>query len=165
MAMIPKAQALPGFLNRVQPKLPDKGNALGWMILPLKRYAQFDGRSGRREFWWYSLLLTLSYSAAIFLAIALAATDIEDGAGILVFLGFFSIVFIANFIPGLALTTRRMHDIGWPGWLSIMAVLVVFLFSIFGWIGYMIVMSLPPAKGENQYGPPVYGDQIADIFG
>jgi len=144
--------------------LPESGNALGWMILPLKRYAQFQGRSGRREFWWYSVLLTLCSAAAFLMIVGLVAADLEDELGIVVFLGLFGVVLIANFIPGLALTTRRLHDIGWPGWLSIISVLGVLIFGIFGWIGYMIVMSLPPSRDENKYGPPVYGDDIADIF-
>lgn len=154
--------------------LPAKGNILGWMILPLKRYAQFDGRSGRREFWWFSAYLTLSYTVIVavwigFLAFNEASfgetgLNDSDSIGLIVFVVLWGLVFIGNFLPGLALTSRRFHDLGLPGWLVVVTLLAVFMLSIIGWIGYMIVMSLPPQKGENQYGPPVYGDEIADVF-
>lgn len=153
--------------------VPSKGDILAWMFLPLRRYGQFSGRSGRREFWWFSAYLTLSYIAifALWLAVVLVAengnatNDLPmEGAGIIAFVVLWLAIFIGNFVPGLALTSRRFQDIGLPGWLVVVALLVVFFFNVVGWIGYMIVMSLPAQKGENQYGPPVYDDQIADVF-
>ena len=134
------------------------------MVLPYRRYAQFGGRSGRREFWWYSLLLFLSYLAASGILVACVAIGAEDATVGIAAISSFGGVFLLNFIPGLALTSRRLHDIGLPGWLAIAAIFAVVFLSIIGWIGYMIVMSLPPKNGENQYGPPVYGEDVADVF-
>jgi uncharacterized membrane protein YhaH (DUF805 family) len=139
------------------------------MILPLKRYAQFEGRSGRREFLWYSLFLTLCYAVAFAIVVVVIGFELTESSDadseIFVILAILGAVFLINFVPGLALTTRRLHDMGLPGWLSIVAVVVVFIFSFIGWIAYMIVMSLPPKQGENEYGPPVYDDEVANIFG
>ena len=134
------------------------------MVLPYRRYAQFGGRSGRREFWWYSLLLFLTYLAAGAILFALVAVEAEDEAVGIAAVSTLGMIFLLNFIPGIALTSRRLHDIGLPGWLVIAAIFAVLFLSIIGWIGYMIVMSLPPRNGENQYGPPVYGEDVADIF-
>lgn len=38
------------------------------MILPLKRYAQFEGRANRREYWMYQLFLFLVATAVMLLA-------------------------------------------------------------------------------------------------
>lgn len=155
-------------------ELPANRNILGWMILPLKRYAQFDGRSGRREFWWFSAYLILSYALILaawagFMVLndaRFGQTVLGDSAniGLIILLLLWAAVFIGNFVPGLALTSRRFHDLGLPGWLVVVTLLAVFMLSLIGWIGYMIVMSLPPQAVENQYGPPVYGDEIADVF-
>jgi uncharacterized membrane protein YhaH (DUF805 family) len=38
----------------------DKGRVkMEWMLLPLKRYAQFSGRSRRKEYWMYALFIAL----------------------------------------------------------------------------------------------------------
>ena len=42
------------------------------MILPLKRYAQFEGRANRREYWMYQLFLFLVATAVMLLAGVLA---------------------------------------------------------------------------------------------
>ena len=33
---------------------------MDWMLLPLRRYAEFTGRSRRREYWMYTLLVVLA---------------------------------------------------------------------------------------------------------
>lgn len=150
--------------------VPPNTAIFAWMTLPYKRFAQFGGRSSRREFWLYSLFLTLQYFFAMAITIgAIAAIDRsgnEASAGpgvLLVFLPVLAI-FLANFVPGLALSWRRFQDFGAPGWLAIICVFAVFLLSLLAWIAYMVVMSLPPQQGENAYGPPVFGENLGDIF-
>lgn len=150
--------------------LPPKNAIWQWMILPLRRYADFRGRSGRREFWFYSLLLLLSYILAIVLTFVIALAGEANGdstdewLGIVVILTFGG-VFAANFVPGLALTARRFHDMGLTEWLSPVSVAAVLFFNLFAWIPYLIVMSLPPQKGTNKYGSPVGDeDKVADVF-
>lgn len=150
--------------------IPPKNAVWQWMIQPLRRYVDFSGRSGRREFWFYCLFLLLCYLAAIAIIVAVAsAAEISNsgfnlGVGMttLVLIG---IIYVGNFVPGLALSARRLHDLGLSGWLLVAAALVIMFLNIFGWIGYMVVMALPPQKGTNAYGPPVYDeDMVADVF-
>lgn len=144
--------------------LPEQSNIWGWMTLPLRRYARFEGRSGRREFWWYSLFLFLGYTVvpfAIMVPLSLAGAD--SFAGVFV-AAYYLLFFFANFIPGLALSVRRLHDLGLPGALLIVAYLVMFILNVLGWIGYMVVMALPGQDRENQYGPPVGAQNMADVF-
>ncbi|HXD04198.1 MAG TPA: DUF805 domain-containing protein, partial [Novosphingobium sp.] len=34
-----------------------------WMLMPLRRYAEFSGRSRRKEFWMFVLFMMLVYAA------------------------------------------------------------------------------------------------------
>jgi len=98
-----------------------------WMILPLKRYADFRGRSPRREYWMFvlftfivSIVLSLidaalgfgghanSYSAT-------GANGFAAGGGVSG--GWLSNIWsLAMFIPSLAVGVRRLHDLDRTGW-------------------------------------------------
>ncbi len=53
-----------------------------WMLLPIKRYADFSGRSRRKEYWMFVLFTLLL--AVVFGGLALVASQIgasEEGPG------------------------------------------------------------------------------------
>ena len=91
-----------------------------------QRYAQFRGYASRSEYWWVALfngLIGLGLYFLLFMVVGLGAAadgssdDVGAGVGIgmiVVWLLFFAYA-IATFIPGLALTVRRLHDVGKPG--------------------------------------------------
>lgn len=95
---------------------------MNWMILPLKRYFDFKGRSRRKEYWMYTLFLVI---ASIVLSIVDAvlglggsassdsvATDTTIGGSAAVTGGWLANIFsIATFIPSLAVAVRRLHDL------------------------------------------------------
>ena len=96
-----------------------------------QRYAQFRGYASRSEFWWVALfngLVGLVFYVLLFMVLGLggalgsSSDDVGAGVGIgmiVVWLLFFAYA-IATFIPGLALTVRRLHDNGKSGlWLFI----------------------------------------------
>ena len=96
-----------------------------------QRYAQFRGYASRSEFWWVALfngLIGLGLYLLLFMVVGLggalggSSDDVGTGAGIgmvVVMLLYFAYA-IATFIPGLALTVRRLHDTGKSGlWLLI----------------------------------------------
>ncbi len=131
------------------------------MMVPLRRYATFEGRSAALEFWMYSLFLALGY-----IAIAVVGGILESalgGGGLLIGSGYV-IFFAVNFIPGLALTARRLHDLGLSGHFIWAIYGAMLFFSIFAWMGYLVAMSLPGKKQENAYGPPVYGEDLSQVF-
>ncbi len=80
------------------------------------KYALFKGRSGKAEFWQFLL---------VFIIINLILSIILKAVGGIKILGFIfmivSILFpLTMFIPTLALSVRRMHDIGkGGGWVLI----------------------------------------------
>jgi len=101
-----------------------------WMLMPLRRYADFSGRSRRKEFWMFSLgymLLTL-LMLAIFIAVAgtaflgaldgnadpAAMTSTLAGMGVLLIL--YLVIGLGLIIPSIAVSVRRLHDIDRSGW-------------------------------------------------
>lgn len=107
-----------------------------------RNYANFKGRSTRSEYWWWLLAQGI---IAIVLTVLLALT-IDDTASYLVG-GVLVLFCLAIVIPNLALSIRRLHDIGKSGWW--------FLISLvpFGGI-VLLVFTLQPSDGANNWGEP-----------
>jgi uncharacterized membrane protein YhaH (DUF805 family) len=134
---------------------------------PLRRYAQFRGRSGRREFWFFSLLLAIGY--LVIFAVAVGAglageASVGDDGVVYAMLGGWTLLFAATFIPGLALTTRRFHDMGLSGAMLIVVFGALVFLNALGWLGYLVWMSIPGQRSENRHGPPVDQRDVAEVF-
>ncbi|QDH14505.1 DUF805 domain-containing protein [Formicincola oecophyllae] len=74
-------------------------------MLAFKNYAVFKGRAPRAEFWWFMLFMW------IFILIAGGLDILFHWWGVLG-----SLVDLALILPHLAVSTRRLHDIGRSGW-------------------------------------------------
>lgn len=101
----------------------------------LRNYAQFSGRSGRKEFWYFMLFqysILFAFSLLRFTALGW------------LLLGLFSLF---TLIPGLAVSVRRLHDIGRSGLWLLMG-----LVPIFGLILLVIWFCQPGVPGENEFG-------------
>lgn len=85
-----------------------------------RQYIRFSGRATRPEFWWWMLFIILANIVlGIIDRIIERATGVED----LTVLG---IIFgLATLLPGLAVTARRLHDIGKSGWWQLVWYLVL----------------------------------------
>lgn len=118
--------------------LPAEGDHIGWMTFPLKRYADFTGRSCRKEFWMYQLLYVALFFACAVFGIAIG-TDAAAGLFVLCALGLI--------VPLIAVEVRRFHDLGKPGTYA--------LFNLIPYLGVLIVyffMLRPGIEEENEYG-------------
>lgn len=129
-------------------ELPALDNHFGWMTLPLRRYAQFEGRSGRREFWMF-LLLTNAV-AAVLAVIALADTNFLGYTGTLgnLAFGLLALGLLAVIVPFIAVEVRRLHDQSRSGWLV--------LINLIPYVGPFVILFLmlaPSTEGDNEYGP------------
>lgn len=106
-------------------------------------YFDFKSRSRRSEYWWamlYELIvffLVFSISAFMFFVLK------EHAISILLLIGFY--VFLI-FIPDLAVTVRRLHDVGKTGWLVLICLIP---FGSIILIGFLLKDS---SKKENQWG-------------
>jgi uncharacterized membrane protein YhaH (DUF805 family) len=94
-----------------------------WMFMPLKRYAEFSGRSRRMEFWMFQLGVWLLWIVlwvimmVVGLGTASAARDPASGMiGMFASMGIFMIVGLGLIIPQLAVAVRRLHDTNRSGW-------------------------------------------------
>ncbi|HEY0623773.1 DUF805 domain-containing protein [Sphingomonas sp.] len=92
-----------------------------WALLPYRRYFEFRGRSRRIEFWafflwWLIASIVLRLIEGLFGLDALAA-------GLLLILLFM----LGSFIPGLAVTVRRLHDANRTGWWALLPFTTFFL--------------------------------------
>lgn len=98
-----------------------------------KKYSDFEGRATRAEYWFpvlyalvVALVLTFFGKLGAYLSIA------------------FSLV---NLVPSIAVSIRRMHDIGKSGWW----ILIAFI-PIIGSIWYLILCATPSKTDGNQSG-------------
>ena len=80
-------------------------NPIEAVVQGFRKYAHFGGRATRAEFWWWVLFIVLG--SAVF-------------AGIDSLIGWDSplatLFTLATLLPTLAVTARRLHDIGKTGW-------------------------------------------------
>jgi len=116
----------------------------------VRKYADFSGRSRRKEFWMYNLFLVLIY-AGLFIAGALLAAVTAKGshsAAGLVFLAPFYLFCLAMFIPSLAVAVRRLHDTGKSGWF-----LLIGLIPFIGSIILLVFYCMDSQPGPNEFGP------------
>ena len=110
-----------------------------------KGYVDFTGRSTRSEYWWIWLgnmiLLVLFYSV-YFKALANPRNEAA-----LMALGGIAIIYmifgIALFLPGLALTVRRLRDAGFH-W----ALIFIIFIPIVGPLALLVLLAMPSKQVE-----------------
>ena len=118
-------------------------------LSPLLRYADFQGRSRRLEFW---LFLAMN-AAALFLFAFLAGAANQasfnqaSSMGGTIMSVVIILLWLAVLIPMLAVMVRRFHDQDRSGWF----VLMNFIPGVGGLL-VLIFMCLPGTIGDNQYG-------------
>jgi len=114
----------------------------------LKKYAVFDGRARRAEYWYFVLFNTIISLMLSILGKAIGVLNITVGtAGSEV--NILSIVYgLAVLLPGLAVSVRRLHDIGKSGWM-----ILISLIPLIGTIWILILIIRDGTPGENEYGP------------
>ena len=112
----------------------------------LKKYATFSGRATRSEYWYFVLIYSITYTIlmGIDLAIGTFSQELMDKG---TFLGFLSTAYsLVLFLPSLAVTVRRLHDINKSGWW----ILLIFV-PIIGFI-LLVVYLCTNSKEDNKYG-------------
>ncbi|MBP3193891.1 DUF805 domain-containing protein [Natronogracilivirga saccharolytica] len=114
-----------------------------YYIHVLKRFADFNGRARRWEFWGFALSNFIVASMILILD-HFAGTYDPDAAT-----GFFSMIYaVIIFVPGLSVSVRRLHDVGYSGWMFLIG-----LIPIIGWIWILITYLKEGQSHSNKYGP------------
>lgn len=150
---------------------------MDWMLMPLRRYAEFTGRSRRKEFWMFVLLNVIVYIVlGIVVGILggfgdLAAVDPNDTIGVYgaMFGGvglLFAVWWLAVLLPTIAVSVRRLHDLGFSGWwyLAFIVGSMIPLVGILVSIAFLIVMALPGNDGPNRFGPDPKNPTSSAVF-
>ena len=79
--------------------------------MAFRKYADFEGRSTRAEYWWWLLFTSIA---------SIVCSIIDSFVGSLrgwSSYGPFEAIFtLATLLPGLAVAARRLHDFGKTGW-------------------------------------------------
>ena len=130
-----------------------------YMLAPLKRYADFKGRSRRKEYWSWVLFVVVMLFVLTYLDTALglggSTETYADGASVGVSMtgGVLTMIFwLATLIPSIAVAVRRVHDQNKSGWF----ILIPFY--------NLILMFLEGTRGPNAYGPDPKGAGDAKVF-
>lgn len=129
-------------------ELPADDDYIGWMTLPLSRYADFAGRSSRKEFWLFLLLINLALCGLVI--VARADTDRYGELGDLgnIMFGLIALGLLAVIIPYIAVQVRRFHDQDMSGLFALFN-----LIPLLGPILVLIMMLLEGTQGDNRFGP------------
>ena len=112
------------------------------------KYATFSGRARRSEFW-YAVLFTTLVSAVIGLVFPGSVMVVNDFAIQQASLPS-NLWQLAIFVPSLALSVRRLHDVGRKGTYYLFVLL-----PIIGWILLLIQFLKDSQPGANAFGESV----------
>lgn len=95
----------------------------------LGNYVGFNGRATRAEYWWWVMAITVCQVIFVFLMNLLPEI-------MLLVSGLFG---LAVLLPSLAVTTRRLHDIGKSGWWQLAWIFISGVGAIIVGLGVLIV--------------------------
>lgn len=109
---------------------------MSWYLEVLKKYALFNGRARRKEYWYFFLFNVI---------IGVAISIVEITLGISAILS--TIYSLAVFIPSIAVSIRRLHDTNRSGWWLLLSFV-----PVVGAIVLIVFMVQDSYPGVNQYG-------------
>jgi len=147
-----------------------------WMLMPLRRYAEFSGRSRRKEYWMFTLFIVLVATVCIALMfaggfstmMALDAGEVGGSPGPLFWVGMvpFALFMLAIIIPSIAVGVRRFHDRDMSGWwyLGFIVLGAIPYIGILASIASFVIMVLPGTPGSNRFGPDPKDPASAEVF-
>ena len=104
-----------------------------------QKYVTFSGRATRSEYWYWTLFTFIASVVAILVDSTLSPFSGLSPVNTLVSLGLF--------LPGLAVSVRRLHDLDSVGW---------WLLLVFTGIGILILIiwfCVRGTVGPNRFGP------------
>ena len=114
-----------------------------WFLEALtKKYATFEGRARRREYWTFVLFYVLAVVVLAIVDDVVGTFNEEVGLGLLS-----GLFVLATLIPTIAVTVRRLHDTDRSGWW----VLLEFI-PIVGGLVLLVFTVLDSQPGANRFG-------------
>ena len=105
----------------------------------IKKYAKFEGRANRTQYWYFVLTQFLAFFILELLCV-IPFVNIIAGLALLV-------LWLGLIVPGIAVAVRRLHDTNRSGWW-----LLLCFVPFVGSIVILVFMCLEGTKGANKYG-------------
>tara|TARA_B100001250_G_C19739844_1_gene762514 strand:- start:97 stop:477 length:381 start_codon:yes stop_codon:yes gene_type:complete len=110
------------------------------------KYGVFNGRSSRSQYWWWALFSVLSgffcnIADFVILDVNLFSVDPNEPTG-----WFSTLWSLFLFIPGIAVGSRRLHDVNRSGWWQLLYLTVIGIFLLLFWF------CKKSDQGENSHG-------------
>jgi uncharacterized membrane protein YhaH (DUF805 family) len=158
-----------------------------WAKRPvLEKYADFNGRAPRAEYWWFFLAVVIAMIVVGIIESILGLKGMVLGLyGPLTLL-----LWLAVIVPNIAVGVRRLHDTNRSGWWILLPLIpyalgmvlggaavmsaaagssagmmagagiagIFFLIGAVCAIVLLVFMVLPGTPGDNRYGPNPYGE-------
>jgi uncharacterized membrane protein YhaH (DUF805 family) len=110
---------------------------MNWYLKVFKQYFDFSGRARRKEYWMYILFNFIALFLLMLIDITIGTTFSEAEVGI-----FYLTYMFLSIIPGLAVSVRRLHDLGKSGaW---------FFINLIPFVGPLWFLILTCMEGENR---------------
>jgi len=92
-----------------------------------KKYADFNGRASRSEYWWFALFIVI-----VSIVLSMISNEVS---------GLFS---LATLLPSIAAAARRLHDTNRSGWWQLIAFI-----PIIGWIVLIVFLAQEGKSAED----------------
>lgn len=105
----------------------------------LSKYADFEGRASRSEYWWFVLFIVLVGVGTSFIHEAISG-----------------LFYLATLVPSIAAAARRLHDTNRSGWMQLIA-----LVPIIGWLIVLYFLVQGPEE-PNRFGATVSAEAEAN---
>lgn len=114
------------------PQFVDAEGFFDYAFRPFRKYAVFQGRARRKEYWYFLLFL----SGVNFMLGFLGGLFQSSSLGLLS-----TLLVLATFIPSLAVGVRRLHDSDRSGWWLLLPVV------------NLVLLCFDSDTGSNRFGP------------
>ena len=132
---------------------------MNWYMEALRKYATFEGRARRKEYWSFILFRALFMLGFLFVGLIAiltlgASAHAQDVSGASAASAASMAPMLVGWILGLpflaphyAVSARRLHDVGLTGWLALL-MLIPYLGALF----MFIIALIPSQRMTNRYG-------------
>lgn len=109
------------------------------------KYATFEGRARRAEYWWFVLFNLI---VSIILGAAFGGGHGMGEGGMMMGGNLVSTIWsLATLLPSIAVGARRLHDIDRSGWW-----LLIGFLPLIGWIVLLVFFVKSGTPGPNRFG-------------
>ena len=116
---------------------------MNWYLEVWKKYATFEGRARRKEYWYFQLFNVLAALVLAFIDMMVGSFSEEAGIGLLS-----GLYCLAVILPSIAVQVRRLHDTNRSGWW-----ILIGLVPLVGSLVMLVFSVLDSQPGANRFGP------------